>query len=66
MPVAFAQPTRSPAVDDFILHLHNQIAAALDHIKQSQAKAADERKGKMRAVTFQVGDLQVILLNMEH
>lgn len=64
MPVALAQPTRSPAVDDFILHLHNRIAAARDHIKQSQAKAADERKRKMRTVDFQVGDL--VLLNTEH
>jgi hypothetical protein len=64
MPVALAQPTRSPAVDDFILHLHNRIAAARDHLKQSQAKAADERKKKMRTVEFQVGDL--VLLNTEH
>ncbi len=61
MPVAVAQPTCCPAVDDSILNLHNRIFAARDHIKQSQANAADERKGKMRPVTFQVGDL--ILLN---
>ncbi len=64
MPVALAQPTHSPAVDDFILNLHSRIAAAQDHIKQSQAKAADQRKGERRAVTFQVGDL--VLLNTEH
>ncbi len=64
MPIALAQPSRSPAVDDFILNLHNRISAAQDHIKQSQAKAADQRKGKTRVVVFQAGDL--ILLNTEH
>ncbi len=66
MPVAsgLAQPSRSQAVDNFILNLHNRISAAWDHIKQSKAKAVDQRKGKMQTVVFQAGDL--VLLNTEH
>jgi hypothetical protein len=61
LPIMVSRPTRSPAVNDFILHLHNRIMAARDHLKQMQGEAADRRQKHLKPTTFQVGDL--VLLN---
>eukprot|EP00961_Rhodomonas_salina_P037488 503739-Rhodomonas_salina.2 len=64
MPVALLHPTKSPAVNDFVEHLHNRIAAARDHLRRTQGVAADRRKDKLVPAQFKVGDL--VLLNTEH
>jgi hypothetical protein len=61
LPIRVSRPTRSPAVNDFILHLQNRIMAARDHLKLMQGEAADRRQKHLKPTTFQVGDL--VLLN---
>lgn len=62
--MALAHPTPNPAVNDFVLNLHNRIAAARDHIRMTQAEAADRRSKKLRPIEFKVGDK--VLLSTEH
>ncbi len=56
-----SRPTRSPAVNDFVLHPQNRIIAAQGHLKQLQGEAADHCQKHFEPTTFQVGDL--VLLN---
>eukprot|EP00961_Rhodomonas_salina_P285058 3852153-Rhodomonas_salina.2 len=60
MPVALLAPTKSPPVNNFVENLHNRIAAARDHLRVSQGRAADKRKDDTTPCTFQVGN-QVLL-----
>eukprot|EP00961_Rhodomonas_salina_P214213 2892746-Rhodomonas_salina.2 len=41
MQVALAHLTPNPAEDEFVMMLQNRIASALDHIRSTQARAAD-------------------------
>ena len=64
LPTAMIHPTPSPAVNDFVTMLHNRIAAARDHVRVTQGRAADRRAPTFEPVTFTPGDL--VLLNTEH
>lgn len=64
VPVAITLPTTSPAVNDFLLHLKNRIAAARDHLRIHQGRTADDRALLTQPSPFKEGDL--VLLNTEH
>lgn len=64
LPVSQYETTNSPAVDDFVTHLHNVISEARDHIMRHQGTAADRRMSDFEVPNFQVGD--EVLLNTAH
>jgi hypothetical protein len=64
LPIAVTQPSKSPAVNDFVQNLQNRIISARDHLKIIQGESADRRQRHLRPTTFAVGDL--VLLNTEN
>lgn len=61
MPVAQLTDTASPAVNDYVQHMHNVIAEARDHIMRHQGDAADRRVDDFVPSDLEVGDK--VLLN---
>eukprot|EP00961_Rhodomonas_salina_P143302 1928461-Rhodomonas_salina.1 len=50
LPVALLQSTPSPAVENFVLQLQNQIVAARNHIRMTQGLNADLLAHKLNLV----------------